>query len=163
MKPRPQKLRAGFFIPAVTLRPIALCQHSPTALEGADRQQRTGLPLPKLLRPTLAFCLAALIALTGLALATARGQLVLGGQVLTLCSGGGLVQLTLDENGQPTGESHLCPDLAATAFLSPDLPAPDPALAEQPGTRLVFSAPAIRVAGRCLTGFSARAPPVLSA
>ncbi len=34
------------------------------------------------------------------------------GQVLVLCSAGGVVQVTLDETGQPTGTRHLCPDLA---------------------------------------------------
>lgn len=116
-----------------------------------------------MLRPTLALCLAALIALTGLGLATARGQLAPGGQVLVLCSGGGLVQVVLGAEGQPTGESHLCPDLSATAFLALDLPVPEPAPTAERGTRLVLPARADRPAGPSPTGFSARAPPVLSA
>ena len=116
-----------------------------------------------LFRPLLALCLAALIALTGLSLATARGQLAQGGQVLILCSGGGLVQVVLGADGQPTGESHLCPDLAATAFLSLDLPVPEPARAAERGTLLLYSARTDRPTSQSLTGFLARAPPVLSA
>lgn len=43
---------------------------------------------------------------------------------MVLCSGGGLVQIALGEDGSPTGESHLCPDLAASvlAAIQPVLP-----------------------------------------
>lgn len=114
-------------------------------------------------RPILAFCLAALIALTGFGLASARGQLAQGGRVLVLCSGGGLVQVVLGADGQPTGESHLCPDLSATAFLSLDLAAPEAAPAADRATRLVLPARADRPAVLSRRGFSARAPPVLPA
>lgn len=61
----------------------------------------------------------------GLVAAAARGQTRAGGEVIVLCSGGGLVQVTLDENGAPTGETHLCPDLAPALLAALDLALPD--------------------------------------
>lgn len=65
----------------------------------------------------LRFLVAVLLTVTltamGFAAASARGQTVVRGQVMVLCSGGGLVQVTLDAEGRPTGDSQLCPDLAA--------------------------------------------------
>lgn len=63
------------------------------------------------LRSLVALILAVAMTVMGYGAAAARGQTTFEGRVLVLCSGGGLVQITLDENGQPT-ESHLCPDLA---------------------------------------------------
>ncbi len=60
-----------------------------------------------------AIALALALVLTGFAAASARGRAVDGaGATLVLCSAGGLLQVTLDAQGNPTGESHLCPDLA---------------------------------------------------
>lgn len=61
----------------------------------------------------VALVLAVAVTAMGVAAASARGQVIVGGQAVVLCSGGGIVQLTLDAEGNPTGESHLCPDLAA--------------------------------------------------
>lgn len=73
-----------------------------------------------------AFVLALLVALTSQELAAARGHV---GQEVVLCTGGGLVTVTLDENGKPTGPAHFCPDgvgnFIATATA---LPAIDPPL-----------------------------------
>ncbi|MCT8330558.1 hypothetical protein [Albidovulum sediminis] len=71
-----------------------------------------------------AVALALALVLTGFAAASARGRAVDGaGTTIVLCSAGGLLQVTLDAKGNPTGESHLCPDLAfsliAAVSLSP--------------------------------------------
>lgn len=65
-----------------------------------------------LTRKTIALILILAMTTMGYVASAARGQTVLGGQVVVLCSGGGLVQVTLDETGAPTDETHLCPDLA---------------------------------------------------
>lgn len=65
------------------------------------------------LRSMIALILAVTVTAMGFAAATARGQTAAGGQVVVFCSGGGLVQITLDADGNPTGDSHLCPDLAS--------------------------------------------------
>ena len=76
-------------------------------------------------RRLIALVLAVSLTAMGFAAAAARGQTMSGGRVLVLCSGGGLVQIALGEDGTPTGESHLCPDLAASilAAVAPAEPA----------------------------------------
>lgn len=68
------------------------------------------------LRKAIALILVAAVTAMSLAAATARGQVSVAGQVVVLCSGGGLVQVTLDADGNPTGESHFCPDLVASVL-----------------------------------------------
>lgn len=86
--------------------------------------------MTRLTRPILAGLLSLLIALTGLGMAVARPGVLPGdGRVLVLCSGGGLMQVEIGADGKPTGKSHICPDLAATALaaltaLAVELPAP---------------------------------------
>lgn len=62
----------------------------------------------------VAVVLAVSLTAMGLAAASARGQTVVNGQFAVLCAGGGVVQIALDADGSPTGDSHLCPDLAAS-------------------------------------------------
>lgn len=71
----------------------------------------------------LAIALAAMLALTGQSMAVARGATGPAGQIV-LCSGSGPVVIDVDENGQPTGRTHICPDCALhllTAVVPPDL------------------------------------------
>lgn len=95
----------------------------------------------------------------GLVAAAARGQTRAGGEVIVLCSGGGLVQVTLDATGQPTGETHLCPDLALVFLSALDIALPDltrlPGATEVPVPDLIV-APAARI----VPVFRARGPPV---
>lgn len=76
------------------------------------------------LQSLVALILAVAMTVMGYGAAAARGQTTIEGRVLVLCSGGGLVQITLDENGQPTGQSHLCPDLAYGVLAAIDSPPP---------------------------------------
>ncbi|WP_413869253.1 hypothetical protein [Albidovulum sp.] len=76
-------------------------------------------------RRLVALVLTVSLTAMGLAAASARGQTMSGGRVMVLCSGGGLVQVALGEDGSPTGESHLCPDLAASLLAGVQLALPE--------------------------------------
>ena len=65
--------------------------------------------------PGYVFCLV--LALTGYQMAAARAQPVPVGQMV-ICTGLGLVTVMVDAQGQPTGESHVCPDGLATLFVA---------------------------------------------
>ncbi|WP_413874410.1 hypothetical protein [Albidovulum sp.] len=82
------------------------------------------MPAPSF-RSLIALVLAVSLTAMGLAAASARGQTRAEGRVMVLCSGGGPVQVALGEDGSPTGESHLCPDLAASLLASAQLALPE--------------------------------------
>ncbi len=63
------------------------------------------------LRTYLALCLAILLTLTSQTMATARGAPTPVGQAI-LCTGLGPVTILVDADGQPTGQTHICPDCA---------------------------------------------------
>ena len=107
----------------------------------------------------VAVVLAVAVTAMGVAAASARGQAVAGGQAVVLCSGGGIVQVALDADGNPTGDSHLCPDLAAALLGAFRITLPSIARPESAGEALApvrahFLAFAPRAAWR------ARGPPV---
>ncbi len=113
-----------------------------------------------LARKTVALILILAMTAMGFAAAAARGQTDLGGQVVVLCSGGGLVQVTLDESGAPTGETHLCPDLAfgllaALEVSPPDVARPFVAATDAPG-----AVADVVPHGRAPGAAQARGPPV---
>ena len=59
--------------------------------------------------------LAVVMALTSQAMAIARAAPGPSGMI-ELCTGTGPVMVTVDDQGQPIGHPHLCPDYAAHAF-----------------------------------------------
>jgi hypothetical protein len=67
------------------------------------------------LRPILAIFFALTLALTGQAMAVARGASGPTGELI-LCTGAGAVAVQVDENGQPVGPVHICPDCALSLF-----------------------------------------------
>ena len=69
-----------------------------------------------LLRPYLALMLALLLAVTGAALAVARGAPTPAGQMV-ICTGTGPVMVYLDADGQPTEAPRYCPE-AGLALLN---------------------------------------------
>lgn len=81
--------------------------------------------MPRFAQNFLCLSLALLLAVSSLVAASARGQTVVNGRAIVLCSGGGLVQPGLDGSGNPTGSTHLCPDLALGLLAALELPAPD--------------------------------------
>ncbi|WP_347310597.1 DUF2946 family protein [Defluviimonas sp. SAOS-178_SWC] len=102
-----------------------------------------------------------MIAIGGMSLvaAAARGQTRAGGAAIVLCSGGGLVQFTRDENGQPTGKAHLCPDLAPALLAALDLALPDLTRPEA-APRAIAPDAAVTRATRSTPALRARGPPV---
>ena len=97
-------------------------------------------PVP--IRTALLSALIAVLALTSVTLAMARGTTRIGGQVVVLCSGQGFVQIEMDERGNPVGQTHICPDmaLAALAHLGQA-----PVLVHRPNGRVITDVPVRRV------------------
>jgi hypothetical protein len=93
---------------------------------GIDRRHET------LLRPLSALLLSLTLVVTAGAMGAARGQAQVAGQIV-ICTGQGVVTVSVDENGAPTGPAHICPDCALGFF---DVAAGNPA---QPDRALVPS------------------------
>ena len=73
------------------------------------------------LRSYLALVLAALLTLTGQSMAVARGMPNAAGEIV-LCTGYGPVSVLVDDDGQPVGKPHICPDYALSLFALYDSP-----------------------------------------
>ncbi len=77
------------------------------------------------MRRLISLCAVLLLVLTAQQMAMARGQTTdVTGQVI-LCTGNGIVTVTLDAQGKPAGPAHICPDCALSfvlAVANPDLP-----------------------------------------
>lgn len=58
---------------------------------------------------------ALMLAFTGQSMAVARGMPGAAGEI-TLCTGQGIVTISVDENGQPVEETHICPHFAMSFF-----------------------------------------------
>ena len=109
------------------------------------------------LRPILALCLCALLALTSQTMAVARGALAPAG-TMVLCTGTGPVTVLVDADGKPTGAVHICPDCAlglfdAVATVTPDAPRTATATALDPLD------PTLEIVIAARAAFKARAPP----
>ena len=63
------------------------------------------------LRSHIAFVLIFVLTLTGHSMAIARGASGPAG-FMELCTGAGPVMVAIDEHGEPTGESHICPEFS---------------------------------------------------
>ena len=114
------------------------------------------------MKPTshiLGYLLAAVIALTAQSAAVARTMPDAAGQMV-LCTGTGPVMIYFDEQGEPTGAPHLCPDFTLSLIIALD------------GVEFTFGADGVwqsqqkigllqRALVLKLDGPNARAPPVL--
>ncbi|WP_133361326.1 DUF2946 family protein [Antarcticimicrobium luteum] len=109
------------------------------------------------MRIYLALTLAAIMALTSQSMAVARGATDPTGQIV-LCTGTGPVAVYVDEDGQPTGPPHICPDCALHLLAAVAAPDIAPAPLEISARRQVFAAAALRVSSRACVR-SARGPP----
>ena len=69
-----------------------------------------------ILRPLFGVLLALSVALTAGMVGAARGQAQVAGQMV-ICSGQGVVTITVDAEGNPTGPVHVCPD-CVLSFLA---------------------------------------------
>lgn len=110
------------------------------------------------LRIYLALTLVAIMVLTSQSMAVARGAAMDASGQIVLCTGTGPVTVYVDENGQPVGRPHICPDCALhvlAAVAAPDIvPVPLAVTLHKQG----FAAVDIRAESRaCAT--SARDPP----
>jgi len=80
----------------------------------------------KLSARLLSFTLALLIAMTSQQMAVARGMTTNAAGQVIVCTGQGVVTLTVDANGVPTddplGLTHFCPDCALTLLAFADAP-----------------------------------------
>lgn len=61
------------------------------------------------LRSYLCGFLALILVLTGQSVAMARGMPLAAG-LIEICSGGRAIMIMVDENGEPTGGAHICPE-----------------------------------------------------
>ncbi|MCB2136019.1 MAG: hypothetical protein KDE08_08770 [Rhodobacteraceae bacterium] len=109
--------------------------------------------------PFVSLALALLLLATTVAAGFARGQTQVNGTYVVLCSGGGLVQVALDDSGQPTGAGHLCPDLVLGLLVALDLP-PAGAIPSLTPSRPVHVDVVILAPGVIAPSPGARDPPV---
>lgn len=115
--------------------------------------------MTQLIRQYTAISLALMLALTGQAMAVARGASSPSGQMV-ICSGNGPLMLSVDENGQPTGPPHVCPEYALSVIAATsDVPqSPIRPIGRKSALKFEtarFSSPVFFIHA------SARAPPVL--
>ncbi|MEZ5714099.1 MAG: hypothetical protein R3D85_02320 [Paracoccaceae bacterium] len=110
--------------------------------------------MKRTLRTYLGLLLAVLLAFTGQSMAVARGMPMAAGEVV-LCTGQGPVTVEVDENGQPTGKTHICPDCALSLFayaadrpVQPPRPSGRAEALRLPERPLAASAPALDPAAR---------------
>lgn len=114
----------------------------------------------KFARVFLAAVMAVTLALTSLTMAVARGQTRIAGEIV-ICTGYGVTTISVDENGDPTGPVHLCPDMVLAMMAALDTPVPDFTRPET-ATRAV-EAPVVELAGALWAPTPrARAPPFLA-
>lgn len=91
-----------------------------------------------LLRRYLASLTIAALVLTGHSMAQARTMASPTGEIV-LCTGTGPITVLVDENGQPTGRAHVCPDCALSLFADIHAPVQVPGQIETHGERVAFA------------------------
>lgn len=110
-------------------------------------------------RSYIAWLLIAVLTLTGHSMAMARGASPVAGY-LELCTGTGPVMVAIDSEGEPTGESHICPDFSL--LLQVSLDGPVTLAYRQEGRREIVSWAAYGLNAKLVfLGQSARGPPVV--
>ncbi|MCO0635445.1 hypothetical protein M8745_05650 [Lutimaribacter sp. EGI FJ00014] len=67
--------------------------------------------------PLAGVLVALVLVLTGQSMAIARGTPGPSGEIV-LCTGSGPISVLVDENGQPVGRAHICPDCAFAFFAA---------------------------------------------
>lgn len=111
------------------------------------------------MRAYLSAILVAVLVLTGHSMAIARGTSGAAGW-MELCTGTGPVMVAVDEDGLPTGESHICPEFSLSLL---DHLAADEIAARQVALHatLILAGARPRPEGRTLATVRARGPPAL--
>lgn len=110
-------------------------------------------------RRILPLLLAVIVAISSVQMAVARGQAAPAGSMV-ICSGQGFVTILVDEDGQPTGAVHLCPDCALSLFSAP-LPDTTPVLVNLVQTSPEWASVERFLAAATTPRQKARAPPCL--
>jgi hypothetical protein len=80
--------------------------------------------MTRLVHHSLGLFLAALLALTSVQAAVARGAAPVAGSV-EICIGHTIVVIAVDSEGNPTQSVHLCPDISLSLFVEGAAAAPD--------------------------------------
>lgn len=119
--------------------------------------------MSRLIRTFSAAVLCLALALGGMAMVVARAQasaVARDGITMVICSGYGVLTVTLDENGTPVGPVHPCPECLAgmSAYLGPATPA-RPRIALRWSVVSAIDPPELRNAQERLAS-RARGPPV---
>jgi len=110
------------------------------------------------IRTYLALALVAVMVLTSQSMAVARGAAMDAKGQIVLCTGTGPLTVYVDEDGQPVGRPHICPDCALHVFAAIAAPEIAPAPPADSPRAQGFAAADIRAESRaCAT--SARDPP----
>lgn len=110
------------------------------------------------LRPALIGLMAVILAVTSLTMAVARGQTHIAGEIV-ICTGYGITTISVDENGDPVGPVHLCPDMVLGMMAALEMPAPDLTRPDGPASRLTATETTIPLAQSAPTP-RARDPPI---
>ncbi len=110
----------------------------------------------------ISLCLA--LALGSVSMAVARGQAVAlskGGVTIVICSGYGVTTITLDDQGNPIGPIHPCPECLAglAAYLTPAQPVIIAVVSA--GERLPAGAPVSQLRAAAVLTTRARGPPLM--
>lgn len=102
-------------------------------------------------------CLIVVLALTGLSLGAARGQVRVGGDVV-LCIGGTVAVVSVDMNGAPVNKAMVCPDMALSLLQAVAMPVAVPPRAVPRVERIAMD-PAWQSGGFGLRARQGRGPP----
>lgn len=111
------------------------------------------------MRNQIAILLVAVLVLTGHSMAVARGMPTASGQMV-LCTGEGPLVVPVDEQGNPTGPAHICPDCSLTV-LDYVVPLSSPLVGIAGRGEKAARAPEVLQTATCLIETTARGPPCL--
>jgi hypothetical protein len=119
--------------------------------------------MSRIFRPIGLLILCFALVAGSVSMAVARGQaaaLSQGGTTLVICSGYGVMTVTLDAEGKPVGPVHLCPQCLAglAAYMPPGLAAVLPKILPSEKAAALEGAHQPRSAGVLVT--RARGPPL---
>lgn len=111
-----------------------------------------------MLRALSALFLSLILSMTSVTMAVARAQAPVAGEI-TICSGYGIVTISVDAEGNPTGPVHPCPDCLAGLVLAP---APDAPAVQRPDLRSVrhVPLPVVIPVGLWVPNAKSRGPPL---
>lgn len=114
--------------------------------------------MKRFVRPVLSVVLSAVLALTSLSAAAARGQDTVFG-TMVICRGMTVVTVFVDADGEPVEQVHICPDAALSFVAGPDGDVVFPEL-DVSWQRQTWATPFFKVVEVVSGASDARAPPL---